>query len=88
MVRGISPEAKTLQEKRVKKLIELIKKYNKGFKTTTFPKLVVEAGFPATTGFNRPVTFYNRYPDAPRLNSRQTQVNKAVDFLLDGPSGS
>jgi len=83
MVRGISPEAKTLQEKRVKKLIELIKKYNKGFKTTTFPKLVVEAGFPATTGFNRPVTFYNRYPDAPRLNSRQTQVNKAVDFLLD-----
>jgi len=83
MVRGISPEAKTLQEKRVKKLIELIKKYNKGFKTTTFPKLVVEAGFPATTGFNRPVTFYNRYPDAPRLNSRQTQVNKAVDFLLN-----
>jgi hypothetical protein len=83
MVRGISPEAKTLQEKRVKKLIELIKKYNKGFKTTTFPKLVVEAGFPATTGFNRPVTFYNRYPDAPRLNSRQTQVNKAVNFLLD-----
>ncbi len=78
-----SKAARALQEKRVKKLIKLIKKYNKGFKTTTFPTLVLEAGFPATTGFNRPVTFYNRYPDAPKLNSRQTQVNKAVDFLLD-----
>ena len=75
--------AKELQEKKVKKLIKLIKKYNKAFKTVSFPELVKQAGFSPTSGFITPVTFYNRYPDAPRLNSKQTQVNKAVDFLLD-----
>ena len=83
MAATTSPKAKALQEKKIKKLIELIKKYNKGFKTVSFPELIKQAGFPATTGFNRPVTFYNRYPDAPRLNSKQTQVNKAIEFLLD-----
>ena len=83
MAATTSAKAIALQEKRVKKLIELIKKYNKGFKTVSFPELVRQAGFPNTSGFTRPVTFYNRYPDAPRLNSKQTQVNRAVEFLLD-----
>jgi len=83
MVATTSIKAKKLQEKKIKKLIELIKKYNKGFKTVSFPELTKQAGFPTTSGFTRPVTFYNRYPDAPKLNSKQIQVNKAVEFLLD-----